>query len=785
MPPKLLLAGGLLVAFIVVVIVLSGLPRELISAITGKPRASTIRNAAGPATYVGAGTCKKCHEDEFKTWSGSHHDLAMQPADEKTVLGDFNDAEFDYFGVKSRFFKKNGKFVVRTDGPDGTLADYEVAFTFGVFPLQQYLVGFPGGRYQALHLAWDSRPRDAGGQRWFHLYPNEKITHDDQLHWTGLYQNWNLMCAECHSTNLRKGYDAANNSYKTTFNEINVACESCHGPGSRHVDWARYSRPPNPRGTDRGLQVALGSQWATAWRFESPDAKFPIRDKPATAAALNNCAPCHARRSTLAEGVKPGSPLEDSHRLALLTDPLYHADGQQRDEVYVWGSFLQSKMYQKGVTCMDCHDPHSLKIRAEGNAVCARCHTPEKFDTPKHHFHNAGGEGAKCTACHMPTQKYMVVHDRLDHSIRVPRPDLATATGAPDACTMCHTDRKPEWAAAAMDGWYAPTWRKRPQWGPTLAAGMTQGAKAIPSLMSMAQDSSMPGIVRATAATIAAGGMRPEYSPVAQTLLADSDPTVRLAGLRLFEGFDPAIRVGMAAGLLSDPVRGVRIEAARLLADVPAESMNSAQSEARDQAFREYEAALRLNADWPAENVNAGDLALRRGRPEEAIVAFRRAIALDPRFAAAYVNISDVYRSLKRDSEGEKTLREGLNVLPQSADLHHALGLLLVRTGKRAEALTELESAARLAPTNVRYAYVHAIGLHSAGMVSDAIDRLKELDTAHPFDPDVLGTLVSMLQERNGSGDLADALKYAKRLSEALPNDPSVKQLLKELAGGK
>ncbi|MBS0196265.1 MAG: hypothetical protein JSR77_05860 [Planctomycetes bacterium] len=785
MPPKLFVACGLFVAFVVVVIVLSGLPRELVSVVTGKPRASTVRSAAGPATYVGAVTCKKCHDDEFKTWTGSHHELAMQPANEKTVLGNFNDAAFDYFGIESLFFKKDGKFMVRTDGPNGALADYEVAFTFGVFPLQQYLVGLPGGRYQALHLAWDSRPKDAGGQRWFHLYPNERIPHDDQLHWTGLYQNWNLMCAECHSTNLRKGYDASTNSYKTTFSEINVACESCHGPGSRHVDWARYSRPPYPRGTDRGLEVALNSEWATAWRFESPDAKFPIRDKPAPAAALNNCAPCHARRSTLAEGVKPGSPLEDSHRLALLTDPLYHTDGQQRDEVYVWGSFLQSKMYQKGVTCMDCHDPHSLKIRAEGNAVCARCHSPEKFDTPKHHFHKADGSGAKCTACHMPTQKYMVVHDRLDHSIRVPRPDLTPATGAPDACTMCHADQKPEWAAAAMDAWYPPTWRSRPQWGPTLAAGITQGAKAVPSLMALAQEASMPAIVRATAATVAAGGMRPEYSSVAQTLTTDSDPNVRLAGIGLLERFEPSFRANAAAGLLSDPVRGVRIEAARLLADVPSGSLNAAQSEARERALLEYQAALRLNADWPAENVNAGDLALRRGRPEEAIVAFRRAIALDPRFAAAYVNISDVYRGMNREPEGEQTLREGLKVLPRSADLHHALGLLLVRTGKKAEALTELELGASLAPTVVRYSYVYAIGLHSAGRASDGIDRLRDIDAKHPFDPEVVGALVSMLQERDGPGDRAEALKYAKRLGEAMPHDPGVKQLVNELSGGR
>lgn len=772
-------AGALLVLLLGVAM-FGGLPAGFRRALTGEAKTQTAIPAVGAATYVGATSCRSCHEDQFNDWTGSHHDLAMQRATPATVLGDFKDATFDYFGDRSTFFKRGEQFMVRTEGPDGKPAEYAITHTFGVEPLQQYLTAFPGGRYQALPIAWDSRPKAAGGQRWFHLYPDEKISSTDQLHWTGRYQNWNMMCAECHSTNLHKGYDPASNSYKTTFSELNVSCESCHGPASGHVDWARRARPPYDKNADRGFEVSLASGWNTAWRFESADAHFPVRDTPAPAAAINSCAACHSRRSTLAESAKPGAPLEDSHRLAMLTGPLYHTDGQQRDEVYEWGSFLQSRMFQKGVTCMDCHEAHSLRVREIGNALCARCHTPSIFDTPKHHFHQEGSTGASCTACHMPSQKYMVVHDRLDHSLRVPRPDLHAQTGSPDACTACHTDRKPEWAAAAMDNWYSPAWRKRPQWGTTLA-GVWQGARAMPLLMELTQNAEAPAIIRATAATLAAPTIRPTDLPAVRRLLADTDPSVRIAGLGMLEPFDAPARATTAAMCLSDPVRGVRIEAAILLADVPAASLSPEQSAARDRALSEAEASFRLNADWPAENVNAGNLALRRGEIEKAIGSFNRAIELDARFVGAYVNLADLYRQHQREPDAERELRRGLLAVPDSADLRHALGLLLVRKRDHANSLRELQAAAALAPANARYAYVYAVALHSSGDRDGAIKALRQTDASHPYDADVLGALVAILIERGAPGDHEEAIACARRLAEAFPDDPGVRELFNSL----
>jgi predicted CXXCH cytochrome family protein len=382
--------------------------------------------SASPAAYVGGQACAGCHRAQYELWKTSDHALAMQPADGKTVLGNFNTATFTKDGVTSTFFTRDGRYFVRTDGPDGALHEYRIAYTFGVEPLQQYLIEFPRGRYQALSIAWDSRPAAAGGQRWFHLYPGEKIHHGDVLHWTGLLQNWNYMCADCHSTNLQKNYRLAEDRFDTTWTDVNVSCEACHGPGSRHVAWAQPGARDRSIGDPlRGLVVSLqdtpGNRWALA-----PGETIARRTQPlGSSAQVEACGRCHARRAPVWGEAVPGQPLEQAYRVSLLESPRYHADGQIRDEVYEYGSFLQSKMYRAGVTCSNCHDPHSARLRHEGNAVCAQCHLPAKYDGPQHSFHKPGTEAARCVSCHMPQRYYMVVDGRRDHSFRVPRPDLS------------------------------------------------------------------------------------------------------------------------------------------------------------------------------------------------------------------------------------------------------------------------------------------------------------------------------------------------------------------------
>src|SRR5262245_30704168 len=370
----------------------------------------------------------------------------MDHATETSVLGDFKDASFDYYGVHSRFFRKDGKFMVTTDGPDGKLADFEIKYTFGVDPLQQYLVEFPDGRLQALSLAWDARAKDQGGQRWFHLYPNEKIGHADYLHWTKLNQNWNFMCAECHSTGVRKNYDAAKDSFATSWAEITVGCESCHGQGSAHVAWAKSRKSWWPFGKSddpaMGLLVRFDDRTGVSW---SPDpvTANPHRSVPPEKLRkeVETCGLCHARRGQFSESWVPGSWLSDTHAVAALSPGLYSADGQMLDEVYNYGSFKQSKMFAAGVTCGDCHDPHNAELRVPGDGVCLQCHAPAKYETAAHSHHEGVNPAIGCASCHMPARKYMVVDTRHDHSFRIPRPDISVKLGTPNACTDCHADK--------------------------------------------------------------------------------------------------------------------------------------------------------------------------------------------------------------------------------------------------------------------------------------------------------------------------------------------------------
>jgi predicted CXXCH cytochrome family protein len=738
--------------------------------------AETSAHASG--AYAGAEVCKACHAAEFEAWTRSHHALAMQEATDATVLGNFGDVSFSSHGAASRFFKRDGLFMVHTAGSDGVPADFVIRYTFGVFPLQQYLIEFPGGRYQALSIAWDSRPKSEGGQRWFDLNANEAIAPTDPLHWTRRYQSWNLQCAACHSTDLRKNYDAISDSYSTRFSELNVACEACHGPGSRHVEWARSGNVSEDEDT-KALAAYIRSRWDDAWSFPSADARFAVRDAAPPSTVMNACWPCHARRSTLREDGPVDAPLLDSYRPVLLAPPLYFSDGQQREESYIWGSFTQSKMYARGVTCMDCHEPHGLQLRAEGNALCGRCHNPSAFDVKEHHHHEPGSKGAECTACHMPERNYMIVDARADHSLRLPRPDLTTSIGTPNACNSCHSEKSADWAAAALDGWFGEAWRDRSNHGVALNAGLAEGRKGLPGLLALAQDGTQPAVVRATAATIAHGHQGQQALDAAGALLADQEPIVRLAALGLIEPLEQPARLRLLSPLLADPVRAVRAETARILADVPVIAFAPEQAAVFIRALSEYEASLRLDADWPASVVALGNLRLRQGKTEDAIAAFERAIKLDPHFSTAYVSLSDAYRQTGRDSEGGRVLRQGLAVRPQVAELHHALGFLLVRLGDRDTGVEELEAAARLAPENPSYSYAYAIGLNSTGRAAQALSVLNEANRRNRFNIDILSALVSINRD---AGNWQAALAAARELGEALPDDPGVAQLISELS---
>lgn len=684
-----------------------------------------VQHQPSPATptpalaFVGGAVCSGCHADQAKLWQGSHHDLAMQIANERTILGNFDNAEFSKDGVTSRFFRRDGRFWVQTDGPDGKLTDFEVKYTFGISPLQQYLLNLPGGRLQALSIAWDTRPAEQGGQRWFHLYPHEKIDHNDELHWTKPSQNWNYMCAECHSTNLQKNYDQSTHSYQTSWSEINVSCEACHGPGSQHVHWAQQPNPDKPD-SNKGLTFKLDEKQNIQWGIDSVSGQLKRSQPRNTGKEIETCGQCHSRRGQLFDNQHQGKPLMDSHLPGLLRETLYHADGQIDGEVYEYGSFLQSKMHQAGVTCSDCHEPHSLKLRAEGNGVCLQCHDAEKYNTEKHHFHPSAGKGNHCVDCHMPTKNYMVVHSRHDHSFRVPRPDLSTTLGTANACNGCHTDKSSQWATEQLTHWYGHQPQGYQQYAEALHAARTGSAEADTKLVTLIRDTDQPAIARATAAAELRRRLNTETVPALSLALNDSNPLVRAGALEALDPLTLEQRWQASHQLLHDPSRVVRALTAEALAGIPVNQLPAAEKAAFQKAGEDYLAAQKLNADQPGSLVNLGNFYAANGNPAAAEKTFHEALALNPGWVPAYVNLSDFYRQSGRDQEGETVLLNGLARQPNAAALHHSLGLLRIRQKNLPAALTALQQATELAPDDSHFRYVYALALQSAGRTKEA-----------------------------------------------------------------
>jgi tetratricopeptide (TPR) repeat protein len=715
------------------------------------------------AVYVGTDVCAGCHREEADRWVGSHHQLAMQAAEASTVLGDFDDAEFRYGDVTARFFRRNDEFWISADGPDGERAEYQVIWTFGVEPLQQYLVEIGDGRVQAFSAAWDTRSAAAGGQRWFHLYPAETIDYQDPLHWTGTYQRWNTMCADCHSTDLVKGYDRQADRFATQFAGINVGCEACHGPGSVHA-------------ADPAIRPRALPSMTRAWLFEA-DRSIATRDPvSASGAEADVCAQCHSRRAQLTDNYRPGDPLLDAYRPAMLQPELYHADGQILDEVYVYGSFLQSAMAAAGVTCSDCHEPHSLNLRAEGNALCGQCHLASTYDQPSHHQHETDTQAARCTSCHMRTETYMVVDPRRDHSFRVPRPDLSSAIGSPNACNDCHNDQSSDWAAARVAEWYPDGRQNEGHFGLALYAGRSWAADAHSQLTQLIDDPAQPEIARATALSLLAERTSaPDISLLERSL--DGGPLLILAGIDATAGLAPERRIDLVQRFLTDERRAIRIAAARVL--LPARNQLSPRRQSDlDAAIDEYVAVQEFNSDRPEGLLNLAGVAVDQGRYADAERLYLQAIVRHPAVAALYVNLSDLYRVLGRDADSERILRDGLSVNPEDATLSFSLALAVVRAGRQLEALPLFVDAAAGSPDQPYYQFLLAIAYNDSGDNEYALELLRDTNERFPGHADTLFALATILRD---AGEIEDAYQYAARLAFVLPDDPGVRALLNEL----
>ncbi len=681
--------------------------------------------------YVGRNTCAECHAPQVEEWTGSDHDLAMQVATPETVLANFDDQQFTYQGVTSRMFRRGDKFFIHTEGPTGAMEDFEIKYTFGFDPLQQYMVEFPDGRVQVLRISWDTQ-----NKRWFYVPPpdvlDEKIEPGDPLHWTGAAQNWNHTCAECHSTNLHKNYDLATDTYHTTWSEIDVSCEACHGPGSLHVELAKAKSLFWDRNHGYGLAKLKGESSKNQ---------------------LETCAKCHSRRNIVHPDFSPGDNLLDHYEPELLHPGLYHADGQILDEVYVYGSFLQSKMYRKGVRCTDCHNPHSTEVKFEGNKLCAQCHQPGKYDTPAHHHHPVGSKGASCVECHMPETTYMVVDPRRDHSIRVPRPDLSVLLGTPNACNKCHTKEGEDaaWASEKVVEWYGERRPDDPHYAPALAAAREGKPEGEKLLLQVLRRDETPAIVRATVIEHLAQYPSQASVRARAAALRHADPLVRAAAVRSIPISTPG-DVGLLAPLLSDPVRAVRIAAARQLAPVPSHLLPAKYQAALASAAKEYEQAQLASADRAGAHLNLGVLYEAMQQPERAIEALRTAIRVEPYLAGARSNLASLLEQGGASAEEVERLRQ--------------------------EELKLLQRDAKLLPDNPTVQYRYALTLYLLGQHEEAEEALEK---AVALDPESYNyrLMLTLLYEKQQNWD--EALLSTEALLNIRPNDPAALQILQRL----
>ena len=725
----------------------------------------------GEGGYVGSLACASCHQQAFHAWAQSQHAFAMADATDKTVRGDFNNVTATQAGSTGRFYRDQDRFLVETENKEGKADSFLVSSVFGVEPLQQYLVQFPDGRVQVLPWAWDTRPKSEGGQRWFAVYGDEPIPPSDTRHWTGGQQNWNYMCAECHSTALRKNYDDKTDRFATRYSEISVGCEACHGPAGAHMAWTRAggSTPLN-----KGFAHKASQRAQPDW---SPD---PVTGNPrhgvsrAPGDEVETCARCHARRSILSEDWKPGQPIEETHLPSFLSEGLFEADGLMRDEVFNDHSFKQSLMYAKGVVCSDCHDPHSAKLKAPRAEVCGQCHQPEKFSSVKHTGHQ-GPQAPDCIGCHMPARTYMVVDKRHDHSFRIPRPDLSLKTGGPNACNDCHKDQSAAWAADTIQQWHGPNRRGFQIWGDAFAKARKGDPTSRPELVSLIRDLALPALVRATAIAETLRFPTKETTALAVQSLNDPSALVRVAALRATVGLPAQDRVIAIAPRLSDPVRAVRIEAAQAIASSgAAASLPLGNALAYERARGEAQAALELNTDRPEARAGLAQFAAQSGNVVEAEERLRAALAWSPDAAIIAINLADLYRATGREADANAILSQFIARNPNAAAARHAYGLSLVRQKKTPDAVAALQKAYEEEPFNTRYAYVYGVALQSAGSGAEGRAILEKALLADPWNVDLNNAL---LADALRSNDADRAAPFAARLSELRPDDPAIARL--------
>lgn len=655
--------------------------------------------------------CTDCHQQQQQSWQKSDHSKSMAVADNKSVLANFDNVDVKHYGQKAHFFIKDKQYQVTISYGDKT-DTYPIKYTFGYFPLQQYLVETEQGKLQVLPFAWDSRDKAQGGQRWYHNYQHEDIRPEDRLHWRQPLQNWNGMCADCHSDGLVRNYNSEQNTFNSQFDNINVGCLSCHGNMSEHINQSTKRKV----GIDVTSVEHPTGQWLRSlgektahWQGDKRDNTF-----------MDNCFACHSLRSPLTDGFKANTPFLEQFSPTLLAAPMYHADGQIKEEVYVYGSFLQSKMFKAGVNCLDCHDKHTMKLKVEDNGLCLQCHGSDVYNVKSHHQHQEESTGAQCVNCHMPTNRYMGVDDRRDHSFKIPRPDLSSTFNTPNACIGCHKDKPNEWAKTNLEKWHGKP-KSLSQSKHLLMRLNTGQLLSLPDHLTIIADDKLDVISRATAIQLLSFTTSSLNANVLTPYLIHPEPLIRLSAVKVAVLLTPEDKVKYLSPLLKDEFKSIRIAAAQNLV------ANNVSIDIFNKEFKELITAYEINS-WRGEGrANQGSLALEMRELTHSEQSFKQAVDIDPYFEGGYINLADIYRAQQRAFQVATVLLKGIQNIPKSANLHYAYGLHLIRQKDKTKAIVSFKKAMDLALDNPQFAYTYILALDGNKQSRQALSQLKEL----------------------------------------------------------
>ncbi len=722
------------------------------------------------AEYGGSASCRECHEEAFASWAQSNHGLAERRLDSELDRPAFDPPHTFHHGSQTTAVRLvDGQYEVEAVGLSRKPEVFQVVRVIGNDPLRQFLVPFPGGRLQTLEASYDPHRHE-----WFNVYGEEDRQPGEWGHWTGRGMNWNAMCAGCHNVRVRKNYEAATDSYHTAMIEHGVGCESCHGPLKRH----------------------------NAWRKLYPDKtlKDPTLPVLSTNQVVATCAGCHARRGDLTGDFAVGDSFFDHYSLVIVDhSDTYYPDGQVRDEDYEYAAFLGSRMGNAGVSCLDCHDPHSMKTRLPGNWLCLRCHNGSYANAPviepvSHAHHKVFGydtngvpvevdlmaydprkiaeTGGECVGCHMPVTPYMQRHPRHDHGYTIPDPLLTKQLGIPNACNRCHPDKSVDWALEATGKWYgAKMERASRQRTRTLASARRGDSSARVPLLTLLNTET-----NAFWRAVATGMLEPWAGDPAVTEslrqhLDDPHPLVRERAVRALEPL-VAANPGLASALvarLDDPIRCVRVAAAWALRE---------RVDLASRAGLELRHMLDANADQPTGQMQQGAFELARHDLPGALASYQKAVAWDPNSAPIRHDLAVALSLAGRPRDALEQLQAACRLAPDEAEYSYKLGLAWSEVGDLNQAAAALERAVQLDPRHARAWYNLGLARNGLGHPAEALEALLRAESVTPEDARIPYARATILA-RQGHPD--EARIAARRALEIQGDFTPAHELLEQL----